>query len=68
MATVALTETIPIQTIPGDGRLKFDGSQGTFGDWRDDLIRDGYAVVKGAIPKDRALNYADRMFALLESL
>jgi ectoine hydroxylase-related dioxygenase (phytanoyl-CoA dioxygenase family) len=48
-------------------RLKIDGTDGTFGDWRDDLIRDGYAVVKGAIPRERALGYADRMYSYLES-
>lgn len=40
----------------------------TYGDWRDDLIRDGYVVVKGVIPKERALAYADETFNYLENL
>ncbi|GME23959.1 Phytanoyl-CoA dioxygenase [Neofusicoccum parvum] len=41
--------------------------QASYGDWRDDLIRDGYAVVKGAIPYDRALEYRDRAHEWLTS-
>ncbi|GAA5884857.1 hypothetical protein JCM6882_007127 [Rhodosporidiobolus microsporus] len=41
--------------------------QGPFNDWRDDLARDGYAVVKGAIPRERALKYRQEAFAWLES-
>ncbi|PVI05798.1 hypothetical protein DM02DRAFT_684233 [Periconia macrospinosa] len=37
-----------------------------YNDWRDDLVRDGVAVVKGAIPEDRANQYADRMLNWLE--
>lgn len=36
--------------------------------WRDDLARDGYAVLKGAIPRERADKYADAMFSWLEGL
>jgi hypothetical protein len=39
-----------------------------YGDFRDDLIRDGFAVVKGAIPRDRADGYADKMYSFLEDL
>lgn len=45
-----------------------DGTDPKFGDWRDDLARDGYAVIKGAIPQDKALQYADKMFSWLEGL
>ncbi|EMD67092.1 hypothetical protein GGP41_007027 [Bipolaris sorokiniana] len=38
-----------------------------YGDWRDDIIRDGYVVVKGAIPRDRADGYADEMMSWLEN-
>jgi len=48
--------------------LKVDGTDPKFGDFRDDLVRDGYAVVKGAVPRERALQYADKMYSLLESL
>jgi len=40
----------------------------TFGDFRDDLMRDGYAVVKGAIPRDRADSYGSAFYDFLESL
>lgn len=36
-------------------------------DWRADLERDGYAVVKNAIPHERALEYQQRAFAWLKS-
>jgi hypothetical protein len=48
--------------------MKMDGTSTAYGDWRDELARDGYAVVKGAIPRERALVYADRMLGLLETL
>jgi hypothetical protein len=49
---------------------KFDGlpKASPYGDFRDDLIRDGFAVVKGAIPRERADTYADKMFTWLEDL
>lgn len=47
--------------------LKVDGTDPTFGDWRDDLVRDGYAVIKGAVPRENALKYADKMLGLVES-
>ncbi|KAK7190497.1 hypothetical protein PSPO01_03472 [Paraphaeosphaeria sporulosa] len=37
------------------------------GDWRDDLYRDGYYVVKGVLPTEKAQSYVDRMFNWLES-
>ena len=51
-----------------NGALKVDGTDAKYGDWRDDLVRDGYAVVKGAIPRERADEYADQMYSWLESL
>ncbi|KAJ9127729.1 hypothetical protein QFC24_000012 [Naganishia onofrii] len=48
-------------------RLRLDGSDGSFGDWQDDLIKNGYAVIKGAIPKERAAKYVDEMHEWLES-
>ncbi|GAA6063887.1 hypothetical protein JCM10212_001369 [Sporobolomyces blumeae] len=38
-----------------------------FDDWRDRLRTDGYCVVKGAIPRARALEYRDDAFDWLES-
>ncbi|KAF1955748.1 hypothetical protein CC80DRAFT_535814 [Byssothecium circinans] len=46
--------------------MKADGTDMSYGNWRDDLARDGYAVIKGAIPQERALGYADKMYSWLE--
>lgn len=40
----------------------------TYGDWRDDLVRDGYAVVKGAVPKDQIEAIGEDMMSYLENL
>lgn len=37
-----------------------------FGDWRDDFARDGYAVIKAAIPAERAEQYRQRGFDWIE--
>ncbi|KAL1306883.1 hypothetical protein AAFC00_005530 [Neodothiora populina] len=37
-----------------------------YGDWRDELFRDGVVVVKGAIAKERAQDYVDEMFKWAE--
>ncbi|PQE08896.1 Phytanoyl- dioxygenase protein [Rutstroemia sp. NJR-2017a BVV2] len=39
----------------------------TFGDFRDDLARDGYAVIKGAVPRDRAEKYGNDFYEYLEN-
>ncbi|TLS26896.1 hypothetical protein PpBr36_05015 [Pyricularia pennisetigena] len=59
---MSTTTTVTIQPA-----LKVDGTDPTFGDWRDDLVRDGYAVIKGAVPRENALKYADKMLGLIES-
>ncbi|KAF9885048.1 hypothetical protein FE257_000779 [Aspergillus nanangensis] len=53
-------------TTPGSNRLQLTGKESPFGDWRDDLVRDGYAVIKNAIPRQRADGYADEMYSWLE--
>lgn len=63
---VLLTES-PLKVVPSPA-LKLDGTDITYGDWRDDLIRDGFAVVKGAVPRERAELYAAAMFTWLEGL
>lgn len=62
------TKTVPVMLTAVHERMKVDGTDTNFGDWRDDLARDGYAVVKSAIPRERADNYADKMFSWLEGL
>lgn len=62
------TKAAPVTLTVVDERMKVDGTDAKFGDWRDDLAKDGYAVIKGAIPRERADNYADKMYSWLESL
>ena len=62
------TKAVPVTLTAVDERMKVDGTDTKFGDWRDDLARDGYAVIKGAIPRERADQYADKMFSWLEGL
>ena len=38
----------------------------TYGDWRDDLARDGYVIIRGAVPTDRAVKYHSDFHGLLE--
>lgn len=61
-----LTEKIAPKA-PGPNQL-YKQKDVTYGDWRDDLVRDGYVVVKGVIPKERALQYGDAVFDFLETL
>jgi hypothetical protein len=64
--TVEATQVNP--NLHGFGRMRVDGTDRHFGDFRDDLTRDGFAIVKGAIPKEKALKYADEMYSWLEGL
>ena len=38
-----------------------------YNDWRSDLQKNGWAIVKGAIPHDRAVSYQQRAFEWLQS-
>lgn len=59
----------PLQAQPsGPNRLLCSESDKLYGDFRDDLSRDGYAIIKGAIPRERADKYADEMYSWLEGL
>lgn len=65
---VESSNTVKVSGVnAGTGRI-FSAPNKVYGDFRDDLIRDGFAVVKGAIPRERALKYADEMFTWLEEL
>ncbi|KAJ5810714.1 uncharacterized protein N7503_002932 [Penicillium pulvis] len=64
--TVTFTQTQVNQNNHGSGRMRMDGTDQKFGDFRDDLTRDGFAVVKGAIAREKALTYADAMYSWLE--
>jgi hypothetical protein len=61
---LTVSATAPITEQP----LRVDGTDPVYNDWRDDLVRDGYAVIKGAIPQDKVEQYADRMYSLIEGL
>ena len=60
--------TPSVKKILSDSRLTAADVKPTFGDFRDDLVRDGYAVIKGAIPRDRADGYGRAFYEFLESL
>ena len=70
--TVKPTNTPPvveyIPTANPEHKLFTRGPDHKYGDFRDDLVRDGFAVVKGAIPRDRADNYANELYKFLEDL
>jgi hypothetical protein len=71
MSTTIATTTTEKERIvipAGPDRLALSGARSDIADWHRDLIRDGYAVVKGAVPKERAEKYADQMMAWLEGL
>jgi hypothetical protein len=67
ISTTTKTTPITLKAVE-DQRMRVDGTDAKFGDWRDDLARDGYAVIKGAIPRERADKYADQMYSWLEGL
>lgn len=66
MSTTTTTEFIPGPTAAH--KLFLRGSHHTYGDFRDDLLRDGFAVIKGAVPRERAEKYVDEMYTWLENL
>jgi len=39
----------------------------TYGDWRDDLFKNGFVVIKGAISQEKAKEYQERIFDWLRS-
>lgn len=58
----------PLVPKPAGPHKLFSEKGVTYGDFRDDLLRDGYVVVKGAIPRDRADKYGEEMMSYLENL
>ena len=68
ISTQTQTTSTTLRGMPISGRMKVDGTDPKYGDWRDDLVRDGYAVIKGAIPRERADAYANQMYSWLEGL
>lgn len=39
-----------------------------FGDWRDDLARDGFVILRGTVPPKRAEAYRQRAFDWIENV
>ncbi|KAL2851668.1 hypothetical protein BJX68DRAFT_254690 [Aspergillus pseudodeflectus] len=64
MSTTTTTTTTTIEAPRG--RVFSHGTNVKYGDFRDDLLKNGFAVVKGAVPRDRALGYADAIHEWLE--
>lgn len=62
MSTQTSTQTFEVEQL----RLKANNSP--VNDWQADLARDGYAIVKGAVAKEKAAEYAERMYRYLEGL
>lgn len=60
--------TTTTTTTPLRGRVFSHGTDVHYGDFRDDLLKNGFAVVKNAVPRDRALKYADEIHDWLEGL
>jgi hypothetical protein len=66
---MSTTTTITTAAIEAPrGRVFSHGTNVKYGDFRDDLLKNGFAVVKGAVPRDRALGYADAIHEWLEGL
>ncbi|EED13683.1 conserved hypothetical protein [Talaromyces stipitatus ATCC 10500] len=63
-ATATESQTITLQGQ--NGPMDLDGQPTNYNDFRDQLNRDGYAVIKGAIPRDRADKYADAFWSYIE--
>ncbi|KAJ5306849.1 hypothetical protein PENANT_c003G01099 [Penicillium antarcticum] len=64
-ATTTTTGPSTLLKTPS-GRLFSQGTEFKYGDFRDDILQNGYAVVNGAVPRDRALKYADDIYTWLE--
>jgi hypothetical protein len=64
--TAATATTVKPQSAPRVGRQLVQ-NHNVKDAWYQDLIRDGYAVVKGAVPRERADQYASDMYSYLEN-
>ena len=67
-STTDIPTTPSVKKLLSDSRFATSEYKDVFGDFRDDLIRDGYVVVKGAVPRDRADAYGKAFYDFLESL
>lgn len=71
---MAITTTTTVTNAPvitlseKSGRMLLDGSPTNYGDFRDELNENGFVVIKGAIPRERADKYADEFLSYIEGL
>jgi len=65
--TVTTVEDEKTSSAPHKREIVAEGCVATE-QWHKDLVNNGFAVVKGAIPRDRADKYADEMYGWLEGL
>lgn len=61
------TSTVEVATPQVHVTSLDDSALGTYNDWRDDFFRDGYVVLKGVIPKDRAQGYRTKALEWITS-
>ncbi|GAA6011708.1 hypothetical protein JCM10207_004218 [Rhodosporidiobolus poonsookiae] len=68
IATPLQTETVaPVHPLKAAAKVgNTIDLDGKCGDWRDDLHRDGYAIIRGAVPEERALEYRDKAYEWIE--
>ncbi|KAM0753443.1 hypothetical protein T439DRAFT_297788 [Meredithblackwellia eburnea MCA 4105] len=57
---------VQVHATPELSVLDFSGET-TYGDFRDDLVRDGFAVIKGVLSEEKAKGYVDEIQDWLES-
>lgn len=67
MATATTSTQTVIRPVSSNSLFLRGAKDGQrFGDFRDDLQRDGYALIKGAVPRERADQYAAQIYDFLE--
>lgn len=59
-------ETMRVRGVDASDCLDFSGNT-TYGDFRDDLVKDGFCVVK-AIDREKAKQHADAFHKYMEDL
>ncbi len=72
MATTTISHAAPaslsgLLAVPSGPNKLFAKPNVKHGDFRDDLLRDGFCVVKGAVPRERADQYAEEMYKYVET-
>ena len=57
---------VPVQLSPTEKTPQLDLNV-TYGDFRDELARNGFCVVPGILSQEKCDHYIDRMYTWLES-